>query len=303
MNPRPTRATEAGRVYLDLQNLARRTGRPTDELHQLYVLECFLDRLVRSPYADRFVLKGGVLLAAYEMRRPTRDVDLRADRLTATPAAVLEAVREIAAQPVEDGVVFGADEAHAELIRDEDEYNGVRVSMTVELASARMTFHVDVNVGDPVVPQPGSIDLPRLRGGTLSLLGYPLAMVRAEKIITMLERGEVNTRWRDFADVYLLAGRHDATGRELAAAMEAVAKHRGVTLRALLPELDGLPELAQRKWAAWVRKQRLEDRLPRSFEQVLYKVAEFAAPALTGEATGMRWKADAQRWKLTTETT
>ena len=88
MTPRPTCATEVGRTYLDLQNLARRSGRLTEELHQLYVLECFLDRLVRSSYADRFVLKGGVLLAAYDMRRPTRGVDLRADRLAATPEAV-----------------------------------------------------------------------------------------------------------------------------------------------------------------------------------------------------------------------
>ncbi|MFI9581999.1 hypothetical protein ACIHCQ_09160 [Streptomyces sp. NPDC052236] len=64
MTPRPTRATEAGRTYLDLQNLARRSGRPTEELHQLYILECFLDRLVHSALADRFVLKGGVLLVA-----------------------------------------------------------------------------------------------------------------------------------------------------------------------------------------------------------------------------------------------
>jgi len=71
---RPTRATVAGRAYLDLQNLARRQGRPTDELHQIYALEGFLARLVVSPYADRFVLKGGVLLAAYDTRRPTRDL-------------------------------------------------------------------------------------------------------------------------------------------------------------------------------------------------------------------------------------
>lgn len=132
MTPRPTRATEAGRTYLDLQNLARRNGRPTEELHQLYVLECFLDRLVQSPYADRFVLKGGVLLAAYEMRRPTRDVDLRADRLAATPEAVLDVVCSIAAHPIEDGLVFDVDQARAEVIRDEDEYNGVRVVMAVQ---------------------------------------------------------------------------------------------------------------------------------------------------------------------------
>ena len=63
---RPTRATVEGRAYLDLQNLARRQQRPTDELQQLYALEGFLSRLSRSPHADRLVLKGGVLLAAYD---------------------------------------------------------------------------------------------------------------------------------------------------------------------------------------------------------------------------------------------
>jgi hypothetical protein len=104
-------------------------------------------------------------------------------------------------------------------------------------------------------------------------------MVHAEKTVTMLERGEVNTRWRDFADVYLLSTRHGVDGAELETAIQTVAKHRGVTLQPLLPELDGLAVLAQRKWAAWVRKQRLDDRLPHSFEQTLSRVAEFADPA------------------------
>ncbi|MCE7082802.1 nucleotidyl transferase AbiEii/AbiGii toxin family protein [Streptomyces sp. ST2-7A] len=229
-------------------------------------------------------------------------IDLRADRLTASPDAVLEAVRVIAAQPIDDGTVFHAEEARAEIIRDDEEYNGVRVTMTVELASARMTFHVDVNVGDPVVPTPGSVALPRLRGGAVTLLGYPLAMVRAEKIITMLERGEVNTRWRDFADVYLLAARHDADGDELMAAMEAVAKHRGVRLRGLLPDLAALPELAQRRWAAWVRKQHLDDRLPQSFQETFSGVERFADPALTGSVAGQVWNTGQQRRQRRVET-
>lgn len=104
-----------------------------------------------------------MLLAAYEMRRPTRDVDLRADRLAATPDAVLEAVTSIAALPVDDGSVFDVAQARAETIREEDEYSGVRVTMPAELAMAKMTFHVDVNVGDPVSPPPSRISLPRLR--------------------------------------------------------------------------------------------------------------------------------------------
>jgi hypothetical protein len=75
---RATKETAAGRRYLDLQREARRTGRPTDEIIQLYALECFLDRLVHSDFAENFVLKGGVLLATLEVRRPTRDIDLAA---------------------------------------------------------------------------------------------------------------------------------------------------------------------------------------------------------------------------------
>jgi hypothetical protein len=70
---RASNDTLAGRRYLDLQREAKRTGGPTDELIQLYALECFLDRLVHSKFADTFILKGGVLLAALDARRPTRD--------------------------------------------------------------------------------------------------------------------------------------------------------------------------------------------------------------------------------------
>jgi hypothetical protein len=75
---RASNDTLAGRRYLDLQREAKRAGRPTDELIQLYALECFLDRLVHSKFADTFILKGGVLLAALDARRTTRDIDFAA---------------------------------------------------------------------------------------------------------------------------------------------------------------------------------------------------------------------------------
>lgn len=81
---RADRSSVAGSRYLDLQRKARQTGRPTDELIQLYALECFLDRLTRSAFAQKFVLKGGVLLAALDARRPTRDIDFAASAIRAT---------------------------------------------------------------------------------------------------------------------------------------------------------------------------------------------------------------------------
>jgi len=99
---RPTRATVAGRAYLDLQNLARKQHRPTDELHQLYALEGFLTRLASSPYAGRFVLKGGVLLAAYDARRPTRDIDMQAQAIANERETIPKLVRDIAERMTAD---------------------------------------------------------------------------------------------------------------------------------------------------------------------------------------------------------
>jgi hypothetical protein len=131
---RPTRATVEGRAYLDLQNLARGQNRPTDELHQLYALEGFLDRLASSAYADKLVLKGGVLLAAYGTRRPTRDVDMQARAIDGERDGVLRLVKEVAAVPVDDGLIFDVGAATAETIREADEYSGVRVTLTASLA-------------------------------------------------------------------------------------------------------------------------------------------------------------------------
>jgi hypothetical protein len=113
-----TNGTQAGRRYLDLQRVAKRTGRPTDELIQLYALECFLDRLVRSEFADKFVLKGGVLLAALDARRPTRDIDLAARAIDNSVTVVLDVVQKIAGIAVDHGLEFDSGRATAAAIRE-----------------------------------------------------------------------------------------------------------------------------------------------------------------------------------------
>ncbi len=296
MNDRPTRATAAGRAYLDLQNLARRNRRPTDELHQLYALEGFLARLAESEHADRLVLKGGVLLAALDVRRPTRDVDFQGLHLSNEVEHVLALVRSIASTTIDDGLVIDADAATAEIIRDQDEYSGVRVTLTAQLAAARLTFHVDINVGDPIWPEPQLVTLPRLLDGTIRITGYPLAMVHAEKLVTALQRGAANTRWRDFVDVYSLSRRHDIDGDELTTAIRTVAGHRDARLTSLAEVLGDYAPLAQSRWSAWLRKQRLTDGVPNDFGLLLHTIGEFADPALSGRATGKTWNAASHTW-------
>jgi hypothetical protein len=164
--------TLAGRRYLDLQREAKRKGRPTDELIQLYALECFLDRLVRSKFAETFILKGGVLLAALDARRPTRDIDFAARAIENTTEKVLSAVQTIAAISLEDGMEFDSIGATAETIREEDSYSGIRVTLGGTLSRAVIRFHVDVNIGDPIWPGPQQISVPRLTDGVIVVRGY-----------------------------------------------------------------------------------------------------------------------------------
>ena len=293
----PTRGSVEGRVYLDLQNKARRDGRPNAELQQLYVLEGFLARLAGSPYRERFVLKGGVLLAAFGTRRPTRDVDFQALHVANDTATVRALVIEVAGLVLDDGLVFNTQGARAETIRDEDEYSGVRVTMTASLARAQVTFHIDVNVGDPVSPAPVLVSVPRLLGGDpLALSGYPLPMVHAEKLVTALQRGTVNTRWRDFADVWALSGRHPVNGDEVQTALRVVAEHRRVQLARLADVLDGYAALAQGKWGAWRRKQQMLDQ-PEQFNDLIQAVIAFADPALTGQVRSLTWNPTSRQWQ------
>lgn len=298
---RVTRETLAGRAYLDLQAQAKRDARPFDELLTLYTLEGFLARLAASAHVADFVLKGGLLLAAYQARRPTRDADFAARQTDSDVDETTRIVQEIAAVHTGDGIEFDIDSARGEVIRDEDAYSGVRVHLTCRLARANTYLKVDVNVGDPITPGPESIVIPRLLDADqgIELIGYPLPMVHAEKIVTALQRGTVNTRWRDFADVYLLARQQPVVGSDLTNAMSTVAQHRGVAIAPLVETLAGYGEApgVQAKWVAWRRKQELEDRVPESFADVLAEVITFADPALLGEVADLHWHPEQLAWR------
>ena len=102
-----------------------------------------------------------IAIAAYDTLRPTRDIDLQATRLAGDADTVLALVRDIAAVHQDDGLVYDAGSAIAEVIRDEEEYSGARVRLIGHLSRARIPFHVDVNVGDPIVPPPGQVEVPQ----------------------------------------------------------------------------------------------------------------------------------------------
>jgi hypothetical protein len=164
------------------------------------------------------------------------------------------------------------------------------------LATARLPFHVDVNVGDPIWTAPSDVAVPRLRGGEpITLRGYPIHMVYAEKIVTAVQRGLANTRWRDFGDVWSLSRNHAVDADDVVRAIAEVARYRKAKLHPLADVLDGFAPLAQTRWARWLRGSG-SPHLPADIALVLDDVIAFADPVLTGQAPGLTWDPTKSIW-------
>jgi predicted nucleotidyltransferase component of viral defense system len=290
------RDSTAGRAYLDLQQMARRTGRPTQELLLTYVLERFLFRLSRSVYRDRLVLKGGMLLAVLGSRRPTGDVDLLARAIDNDVAAIAHVTRTVLSDTVDDGVTFEKDIMTTQVIRDAALYSGVRISVPSRIDRAKVVLRIDVNVGDPVTPHPVDVTYPALLDRPFHLLGYPLATVLAEKIVTMIERGAATTRERDFADVVVLSRHHQIAASELLAAVTATAEHRHVALRPLAALLGGLGDERQQAWFTFIAGAGLEELATSSFADVINLVTAFIDPVLGGSVESGHWDPHSGGW-------
>ena len=293
---RPTRATTPGRVYLQLRARARREGRPTDELLVLYVLERFLYRLSVSAHRERLVLKGGMLLSALGQRRPTRDVDLLAKGTSNDTDPVAALVSEVLMIHVDDGVVYEPDRMTARVIREQDMYAAVRIAVPACVDRARHPLRVDVNVGDPVTPAPAAVDYPALLGEPFRVLAYPIETLLAEKLVTMVARGDATTRDRDFADVVLLTRRHAIDAGRLSAAVTATSAYRRVRVRTLGEVLVTLGRDRHADWQRYIARVGLQGILPSSFAEAIRQVTSFADPVLSGSVSSGRWDHLSARW-------
>lgn len=298
MSPNPNRATTAGRVFNDLRNMARREGRSTDELLAFYVLERFLHLLSRSPHADRLALKGGMLLAVLDPRRSTRDADLLVLERHRDEQRVAQWVREIASIDVDDGVVFNVDHLRLQQIREGDLYPGVRITVPAMIGRARLNLILDVNFGDPVTPEVKRVEFPQLlQLATFSIWAYPVATIVAEKLTTMMALGDLNTRDRDWADIWRLTGVHDMNGDILRSALLRTTTYRGSPLRQLSEVVVRLPHLRQASYTAWRRRQRAAAlAYPEEFADVVAHVIAFADPLISDQVGDRYWYAAGRTW-------
>ncbi|MFC8039842.1 nucleotidyl transferase AbiEii/AbiGii toxin family protein [Paenarthrobacter sp. NPDC057355] len=287
----------ASGIYNQLQALARNRARPFDEILVLYALERFLHRLGSTPYVGDFCLKGGVLLSAHSLRRPTRDIDIQALDFELDVTHVTQVVATVADVVAGDGLSFHTGSLNIEQIRDEDEYTGLRATLPATLHRAKLTIKLDISTGDPIWPAPEQIELPSLLGGSVKMQGHPLVMVLAEKTVTMLQRGTTSTRWRDLLDVVALSDRYPFVAEQVREAARKVAIHRNVELGPLREFLNGYGQVGQSKWAAWRAKNRVEDLCAKDLDDQVERILRFMDPLFDGTAEDHHvWSPDQRSW-------
>lgn len=198
-------ALSAAQVKGKIKNIAQQNHADARVLLRLYAMDRFLERLVNSKYRDNFVIKGGILVTAMVgvSQRATMDIDtsINNEQLSAKNAELI--IKEIANINLNDGMTFfikSSDE-----IMDEMEYPGIRILMNAYLDKMVIPLKIDISTGDVITPQAVEFDYPLiLEKRTISLWSYNLETVLAEKLQTIMARGILNTRMRDYYDVYTL---------------------------------------------------------------------------------------------------
>lgn len=214
-----------------IRNLARQKKIPAQVVLQNYMFERLLIRLSASPCKDKFVLKGGMLVAAMVGldNRATMDLDTTLKNLPLTPDAIRSALEQICAVPSGDTVNFEVGAISP--IREDDAYGGYRVALTARFETLAVPLSIDVSTGDAITPHAIPYCFAEIfdEEKSYELWAYNVETVLAEKVETILRRGVFNTRPRDFYDAYILATTQPFDRAVFAEALRATAWHRGTT--------------------------------------------------------------------------
>lgn len=223
-----------------IRNIAKKKNIPAQVILQNYMFERLLVRLSQSSYKERFVLKGGMLVAAMVGldNRATMDLDTTLKNLPLTPEAIRKALEEITSIPFEDEVIFEIKTITA--IREDDIYGGYRVTMNATFDTLITPMTIDISTGDIITPDAVAYQFAEIFDDekTYELWAYNVETILAEKVETILRRSVFNTRPRDFYDAYILATTQPFNKATFQEALQATAVHRGTTEQ--IADIEGI---------------------------------------------------------------
>jgi len=291
----------AASIRARLLALAQSKGEDYQRVLGRYAIERFLYRLGRSPYRDKFALKGATLFTLWtgQTHRPTKDLDLLG-RGSSAIGEVEETIRAICKIPEEDGIIFDSKSVEGTKIKEEDEYDGVRIKFQAELAGARIPMQIDIGFGDAVYPEPELASFPVLLPMEAPVIrAYPREASIAEKFHAMVDLDIRNSRMKDFYDIWFMANAWTFDMASLRKAILGSFERRGSALPAGVPfaltdEFLNDPQKKQ-QWAAFVSRLNPEARTP-SLAEVGSVLRDFLLPCIS---VGSRIRPEPSHWDPT----
>lgn len=211
-----------------IRNLSKEVGIEAHVLIRKYMMERFLERVSSSKYNGSFILKGGMLVAAFVgvEARATMDIDTTIKGIPVTIVDMERTITEISNIDLDDNVKFRIKKVSE--IMDEAEYSGIRFSMDAVLDGAVIPLKIDISTGDVITPREIAYSYKLMfEDRTIPIMTYPIETVLAEKLETVISRSITNTRMRDFYDIHILLKLQNINADILALALERTAKKRG----------------------------------------------------------------------------
>jgi len=291
----------AASVRQKLKNQAIQGKRPFAELLQYYAMERFLYRLTQSEHAGQFILKGALMLRVWQSPqfstqfRPTMDIDMLG--ITSNEIDdICAQVTDIISVEADDGLIFDSATIRGERIKEDADYEGVRVRFTGTLDNARVNMQIDVGFGDIIHPEPIEAELPTILDSPAPrLLCYSRESAIAEKFEAMIKLGMLNSRMKDFYDIWFLCRQFKFDGSELAVAIRLTLGNRGTEIPELITAFtDEFVKTKDKQWAAF-HKRLGHDHVPVDFAEVVTDVKVFLQPIASALFVG---KPFSQKWSI-----
>ena len=213
-----------------IKSVAKQNNADARTLMRIYMMERFLERLAQSEYRDNFIIKGGILVTAMigVVHRSTMDIDTSMKNLNLSAEDALRVVNQVKDIDLDDGVSFEVKDVSN--IMDEMEYPGIRVTMNANVGRLITPLKIDISTGDVITPRAIEFNYDLLlEDRSISLWSYNLETILAEKLQTVLARGILNTRMRDFYDIRMLLDTYEDKVNKavLKDAFAATCKKRG----------------------------------------------------------------------------
>jgi len=271
-----------------------------------YFIERLLYRLSVSPYANNFILKGGLLLYTVldKRGRATKDIDFLAEKIKNTPDELVRIFTEIAAIPANDAVSFDTEKMTVERIKEVADYQGLRIKLIAHLDRSRHVLQFDIGFDDVIVPHPVDITYPTILDMEAPRLkAYSLESVIAEKFHAIVYLADLNSRMKDFYDIYELSRSRDFDGSSLTEAIAKTFKHRNTEfILNPIVFIDDFPLLPDKQvqWQAFQRRTGI-DNVPTDFSVIVLAIKGFLLPvyeALVRKETFDRlWNNATGKWR------